>query len=54
MFNPLKPAVLAIAVFCLYGVNANADTLRDVRCANGKTVHRVIASRLGHRLSCSR
>jgi hypothetical protein len=38
MFNPLKPTVLAIAAFCLYGVNAHADTFREVRCANGKTV----------------
>lgn len=38
MFSPLKTAALAIAAFCLYGGSANADTIREVQCANGKTV----------------
>jgi hypothetical protein len=34
----LKSAALVIATFGLFGAAAHADTIRDVKCANGKTV----------------
>jgi hypothetical protein len=38
MFSPLKTTAQAIAALCLFAGGAHADTLREVRCANGKTV----------------